>query len=207
MSTFSKGSPLRVRFYDRMMRGFDRKGFADWRDRLVGDLHGTVVELGAGTGANFSHYPATSHVLASDRDELMLTRAKGRAADTAATVSLSVTDVMRLPFPDASVDAVVIALMLCSVPDQQRALAEVRRVLKPGGRFRCVEHVRDEEGSRNARFQDRWNPIYTRLSGGCNWNRRTLDGIVAAGFDVKEATSFRIGPRPTAPHILVEATL
>jgi ubiquinone/menaquinone biosynthesis C-methylase UbiE len=206
MSTFSKGSPLRVRFYDRMMTRFDRKGLGDWRDRLVGDLTGTVVELGAGTGADLSHYRPDAYVLASDRDPLMLAKAVDRARDSTAPVSLFVADAMRLPFLDSSVDAVVIALMLCSVPDQARALAEVRRVLKPGGRFRCVEHVRDEEGSKNARFQDRWNPIYTRLSGGCNWNRRTLDGIERAGFELSKVTSFRFGPRPTAPHILVEAT-
>jgi ubiquinone/menaquinone biosynthesis C-methylase UbiE len=206
MSTFSKGSPLRVRFYDRMIRGFDRKGFDAWRERLVGDLDGAVVELGTGTGANLSHYRPDAHVLATDRDPLMLTRAVRRGTEAASRISLGVADAMRLPFADGSADVIVIALMLCSVPDQARALAEVRRVLRPGGRFRCVEHVRDEEGSRNGRFQDRWNPIYTRLSGGCNWNRRTFDGIVAAGFEVRDVTRFRMGPKPTAPHILVEAT-
>jgi ubiquinone/menaquinone biosynthesis C-methylase UbiE len=207
MSTFSKGSPLRVRFFDWMMRGFDRKGFSDWRARLVGDLHGTVVELGTGTGLNFPHYRSDSHVLASDRDAMMLTRALQRSKEAHGRISLGVTDAMQLPFADDSADAIVIALMLCSVPDQARALTEVRRVLRPGGTFRCVEHVRDEEGSRNARFQDRWNPVYTRFSGGCNWNRCTLDAIVETGFDVRNLTNFRLGPRPTAPHILVEATI
>ncbi|MQA99111.1 MAG: methyltransferase domain-containing protein [Actinobacteria bacterium] len=207
MSTFPKHSPLRVRFFDRMMRVFDRKGFADWRERLVGDLRGVVVELGTGTGLNFAHYRPGAHVLASDRDPLMLTRAVLRAREAPATISISVADVMLLPFADDSADAIVIALMLCSVPDQRRALSEVRRVLRPGGHFRCVEHVRDEEGSRNARFQDRWNPLYTRVSGGCNWNRRTLDSIVEAGFEVRSVTKLRLGLPPTAPHILVEAMI
>ena len=205
MSTFSKGSPLRVRFYDRMIMGFDRKGFAAWRAALVGDLEGTVVELGTGTGANLPHYAAAAHVLASDRDPLMLTRAVDRALSSDVSVSLSASDAMRLPYPDGSVDAVVIALMLCTVPDPARALAEVRRVLKPGGTFRCVEHVRDEDGTRNARFQDRWNPLYTKLSGGCNWNRNTFDSIREAGLNVERVTRFRIGPNATAPHILVSA--
>ena len=205
MSTFSKGSPLRVRFYDRMTKSVDRNGFAEWRSALVGDLAGTVVELGAGTGANLRHYPPGTTVLASDRDPLMLARAVPRAPRASAHVLLGIADAMRLPFGDDSADAVVIALMLCSVPDQARALAEVRRVLKPGGVFRCVEHVRDVEGSRNARFQDRWNPLYTRFSGGCNWNRDTLDTIRSVGFEVDEVTSFRNGPKPISPHILVSA--
>ena len=198
---------MRVRFFDRMMRGFDAKGFADWRRRLVGDLEGEVVELGTGTGLNFGYYPTGAHVLASDRDPMMLSLARVRAPKVDATVSLTAADAMRLPFEDASADAVVISLMLCSVPDQALALQEVRRVLKPGGRFRFVEHVRDVDGSRNARFQDRWNPVYKRFSGGCNWNRRTFEAVEAAGFRVAELTRFREGPKPTAPHVIAEATL
>ena len=206
MKALVSESPLRVRVFDWMMRGFDDKGFAGWRTRLVGDLSGIVVELGTGTGLMFPHYRPGTHLIASDRDPLLLARAVDRARDASASVALAAADAMRLAIGDDSADAVVISLMLCTVPDQARTLAEVRRVLKPGGVFRCVEHVRDEDGTRNARFQDRWNPLYKRVAGGCNLNRRTLDAIVEAGFHVGSLTRFRLGPGPSAPHILVEAT-
>jgi len=206
-STFTRGNPLHARIYDVVCGWCEARGLLEWRQRLVGDLTGPVVEIGAGTGLNLSHYPAGAEVLASDYDPVMLTRARPRAAEAAADVRLLVADAMRLPFADATVSTLVWGLLLCSVPDADAAVAEIRRVLAPGGRVRFVEHVRDDEGTPRAKVQDAVNPVWRALSGGCNCNRRTTERIERAGFTVRELHRFKIGRSHLAPHVMVEATV
>jgi ubiquinone/menaquinone biosynthesis C-methylase UbiE len=206
-STFTRGLGLHARLYDAVCGWEERHGLLEWRKALVGDLDGEVVEIGAGTGLNLMHYPPGARVIASDYDPVMLNRAIPRAASASADVTLLIADAMALPFPDASAEVVVIGLMLCSVPKPDVALAEVRRILAPGGRLRVVEHVRAPEGTRKAGMQDRVNPAWRFISGGCNANRRTLESIERAGFTIAEVRDFELGLPHLKPHILAEATL
>ncbi|MGH2755282.1 MAG: class I SAM-dependent methyltransferase [Actinomycetota bacterium] len=207
-STFTGGSSFRARVYDRICSLEEKKGLLGWRRQLVGGLSGEVVEIGAGTGLNFRHYPADAVVFASDRDPVMLGRAIGRGDEAGASVHIFVADAQgRIPLRDDSADQVVSGLMLCSVPKQGVVLAEVARILRPGGRFRFMEHVRDRDGSFRGRFQDALNPVWRRVSGGCNCNRRTVAEVERAGFEIDSLQTFKLGPPHVAPHVLVEAVL
>jgi ubiquinone/menaquinone biosynthesis C-methylase UbiE len=206
-SSFTRGLALHARIYDVVCGWEERHGLLEWRKTLVGDLTGDVVEIGAGTGLNLPHYPAGARVVASDYDPVMLSRAVPRARSAPADVTLLVADAMVLPFAEGSADMVVIGFMLCSVPDPDRALAEVRRVLKPGGRLRFAEHVRARDGTVLARVQDVINPVWRVVSGGCNANRRTLDRARAAGFEVDRLHEFELGLPHIKPHVFVEASL
>jgi ubiquinone/menaquinone biosynthesis C-methylase UbiE len=156
----------------------DRAGFAAWRRRLLADAEGVVVEIGAGTGLSFRHYPAGVQVLVTEPDPHMLKAA--RKADAKPTLKQAPAEA--LPLGDASVDTVVSILVLCSVPDQAVALAEANRVLRPGGRLLLLEHVRAADPAL-ARRQDRSERRQVRFAGGCHPNRDTLRAVAAAGFD------------------------
>ena len=205
-SLLSWDNALHARAYDVICGFCDRQGLRERRAELLGDLTGTVVELGAGTGFNFEHYPASAEVFASDLNPGMLERAVRRAGEAQATVRVFAADAMRLPLKDASVDTVVWTLLMCSVPVPDATFAEVRRVLKPGGRLRFIDHVRDHEGSRRQKIQDAVNPMWRRFTGGCNCNRSDLpQRIQAAGLDASEVDCFKIGHTHVAPHIVGEA--
>jgi ubiquinone/menaquinone biosynthesis C-methylase UbiE len=206
-STFTRGRSSRARIYDVVCGWQERGGLLEWRRTLVSDLGGEVVELGAGTGRNLPFYPSAARVFASDRDPLMLDRAVDRARRAEAKVTLFLADAQRLPFPDRSVDTVVIGLMLCSVPDFAQTVAEVRRILRPAGRLRFVEHIRDPRDGLLARSQDLVNPAWRAISGGCNMNRRSLEWVEGAGFTVRERHFFKAGALPLlAPHVMVDAS-
>jgi len=132
--------PLFARLFDRMAEKTEEQGAAEHRDRLLAGLNGRVLEVGAGNGLNFPHYPATaSEVLAVEPEDYL--RAKAEQAAEGAPIPIRVVDGLaeRLPADDASLDAVVASLVLCSVRDQATALAEVRRVLRPDGELRFYE--------------------------------------------------------------------
>jgi ubiquinone/menaquinone biosynthesis C-methylase UbiE len=204
-STFTRGMSLHAQVYDLVCGHMENLGLLEWRKALVGGLSGAVVELGCGTGKNFPHYSPGATVLASDYDPVMLQRAVGRAREAAAKVQLFVADAMCVPLADDLADTVVVGLMFCSVPDPTRALEEVKRVLKPGGKLRFVEHVRDVDGALRARIQDAVNPAWKVLSGGCNANRRTVDLVRSLGFEIENEFRFQLGHSPLAPHVMVEA--
>ena len=207
-STFTGGSAFRARLYDRICVLEEKRGLLGWRRQLVGGLSGDVIELGAGTGLNLAHYPADARVFASDRDPVMLERAIDRGRDAAADVSLFVADAQgRIPLSDHSVSLVVSGLVMCSIPKPAVALEEIARILRPGGTFRFMEHVRAAEGSFRGKFQDAVNPLWRRISGGCNCNRRTVSVVEGAGFEVRSLQPFKLGPSHVAPHVLVEAVL
>ena len=185
--------------FDVTMRRVERNGLAALRSGLVSKAHGGTLEIGAGTGANVRFYPsAASPLVLTEPDLHKLRRLRHRTSRTRPDAQTIVARAYPLPFPDASFDTVLVTLVLCSVPDQVQALAEVRRVLRPGGRLLYIEHVRAED-PHLARRQDRWRPVWRAVAGGCEPNRDTTAAIRAAGF---ELTDLHHGRMPAAPAIV-----
>lgn len=197
--------PVFARLYALLSPRSDAAGQAEHRRELLAGLHGRVLELGAGNGLNFGHYPGTvAEVVAVEPEPYLRRRARRAAADAPVPVTIVDGVADRLPCGDQSFDAVVASLVLCSVPDQGSALAEVRRVLRPGGELRFYEHVRPANPRIAARWQriDDWK-IWPRIAGGCHLARDTEDAIRAAGFDIERSRRFMFQGGPvTAPHIL-----
>lgn len=173
-----------ARIYDPFVWLGERRGMAQRRRDLLAAARGRVLEIGAGTGLNVRHYPAAV-------DELVLTepvasmarRLERRAAKRERAPRVVVAPAERLPFPDDAFDTVVSTLVLCTVPEPDRALAEIRRVLKPGGTLLFIEHVRSD-AERWARWQDRLERPWAAFASGCRCNRNTLDLMQASGMRV-----------------------
>ena len=179
------------------------------RQTLLTGLSGTVIEIGAGDGLNFPHYPPTvTRVLAVEPEPHL--RRLARDAANRAPVPVEVVDGVaeRIPCTDGIADAVVVSLVLCSVPDQAAALREIHRVLKPGGQLRFLEHVRaDTPGlARVQRVLDA--TIWPRLAGGCHTGRDTAAAIERAGFTINRLDRylFPTARTPVSFHILGTAT-
>lgn len=173
--------------YDRFMRASEEACLGQWRSELLSDLSGDVLEIGAGTGANLSRYPATvRRLVLVDDDRHMLAKLERRAAALGRTdIEVREASAVALPFSAGSFDAVVSTLVLCSVPDADAVLREIRRVLRPGGAFVYLEHVADDEGSARFAWQQRFEPVWKRVAGNCHLTRRTGDAIRRAGFVVE----------------------
>jgi ubiquinone/menaquinone biosynthesis C-methylase UbiE len=152
------------------------------RRAFLAGASGRVLEVGAGTGANFSHYPAGLELVAVEPDAAMLARARRRAAELHLAVDLRAAAAYPLPFPAESFDTVVFGLCLCTIPEPGRALAEARRVLRPGGKVLFLEHVRAQDPGL-ARWQDRLAPAWGAFAGGCRPNRDTRAEFEKAGFE------------------------
>lgn len=174
--------------YDASMRGTEEACLRQWRADLLRDLSGAVLEIGAGTGLNLPHYPeSVSRLVLSEPDPFMRRKIEEKVrAGHRAGVEIVDAPVERLRFPDASFDAVVATLVLCSVPRVDAALAEVRRVLKPGGRFVFLEHVAAEALPRRLRWQRIVEPLWKRVSGNCHLTRRTESAIIEGGFALRD---------------------
>jgi ubiquinone/menaquinone biosynthesis C-methylase UbiE len=159
---------------------------ASLRAEVAGGARGKTLEIGAGTGLNFRHYPAGAKVVAIEPAPGMHARAarRARAPEVRASVEVSDANALRLPFADAQFDTVVASFVLCSVKDLDTALAEVRRVLVPGGAFRLVEHVASPDPSMRA-WQRRIRPVWTRLLGGCDPVRDVRAALGRAGFSIE----------------------
>jgi ubiquinone/menaquinone biosynthesis C-methylase UbiE len=170
-----------ARAYDRLAARDDEAGSAAFRRRLVADAVGDVLEIGTGTGRCLPHYVAPRHVTAIEPDRHMRAIAHERARDCAAPVVVVDGDATRLAFGDGSFDTVVACWVLCTVPDPSAALAEVRRVLRPGGTLRLCEHVRSDD-PRRARWQDRLAPAWRVVARGCRCNQDTAAIVRGAGF-------------------------
>lgn len=188
----------------------DRQGAAEHRRRLLAGLAGRVMEVGAGDGAGFAHYPAeVTGVVAVEPEPYLRTRAVVRAGEAAVPVDVVDGVAEDLPVGAGSVDAAVVSLVLCSVADQRAALGEVFRVVRPGGELRFYEHVAAPAGSRLARVQRVADAtLWPRLMGGCHLGRDTAAAIAAAGFVIDAIDRFdfpRGQPSPASPHILGRA--
>jgi ubiquinone/menaquinone biosynthesis C-methylase UbiE len=178
--------------YDRFMRRSEEACLRAWRQELLSDLSGDVVELGAGTGANLPFYPpSVRSLLLTEPDPYMRARLTPlvdatRAQRSQLRLALAPAPATQLPLPDASVDAVVSTLVLCTVPDPEALLVEVRRVLRPWGRFLFLEHVAAEGHPGRLRWQQRLEPLWKRLAGGCHLTRRSALLIEAAGLPIEQ---------------------
>jgi ubiquinone/menaquinone biosynthesis C-methylase UbiE len=203
--------PVFARLYARCGPLVDRRlGFTAHRKELLSGLSGRVIEIGAGSGMNFGHYPgAVSEVVAiePERHLRMVAADAALRADVPVDVVPGVAEA--LPVKSEAFDAAVACLVLCSVRDQRRALAELRRVLRPGGHLRLLEHCR-ATGRWLAAAQ--WAADHTAwplLFGGCRTGRNTLGAVEAAGFELLEVRRLRIPegrvPVPSATHVLATA--
>ena len=171
--------------YDCVMRTAERGRLAEWRREVVRPAAGDVLEIAAGTGLDFPHYRAGVTVVATEPDLRMLERARDRAERADATIVLVAADAQALPFRDQSFDSVVVGLGLCTIPSPPRALAELRRVLRPGGVARLLEHVRAEHPVAGW-LQDLLTPAWRRLAGGCRLNERSVETVRRAGFRIDD---------------------
>jgi ubiquinone/menaquinone biosynthesis C-methylase UbiE len=201
-----KRHPIFARVFARAGPAMDAQGALDHRRALLAGLAGRVLEVGAGSGLNFAHYPpAVTELLAVEPEPYL--RALAETAAQQAAIPIRVVDgtADTLPSPDAGMDAAVASLVLCSVPDQARALAELRRVLRPGGELRFFEHIQADT-SGLARAQRLADVIWPTLVGGCHTSRDTLTAITTAGFHLISIRRFRFPdsrlPSPAAPHVL-----
>jgi ubiquinone/menaquinone biosynthesis C-methylase UbiE len=200
--------PIFARFFDRLSRLMEREA-GRHRDELLGGLAGRVVEVGAGNGINFAHYPdSVNEVIALEPEAYLRQKAQRAARNASVLVIVRAGVAAALPLKDASVDGAVASLVLCTVPDLPAALAELRRVLKPGGELRFMEHVRSPHPGK-ARLQqglDR-SGIWPRLGGGCHCGRDTVTAIQSSGFQLNRVRRYALGPSwiVTNPHVLGSA--
>jgi len=172
--------------YDHLMAGPEKAGLRAHRRALISQAAGHVLEIGGGTGANLPFYGDGVETLTlTEPEPPMVRRLERRLRDCSRTGLLLRAPAEDLPFDDDSFDVAVSTLVLCTVDDQPRALRELRRVLKPGGRLLFIEHVRADE-PRLGRWQDRLNGLQTRVGHGCNCNRPTVESIRRAGFEITE---------------------
>jgi ubiquinone/menaquinone biosynthesis C-methylase UbiE len=168
--------------YDRQMAKVEDAGLRELRHRVLAGVTGEVLEIGAGTGANLPAYRPGVALTLTEPEAPMMRRLERRARQHPSPVTVLRAPAEDIPYDDGSFDVVVSTLVLCAVTDQRRALREVHRVLRLGGRLVFVEHVRSQE-PQLARLQDRMNGL-NRFVAGCECNRPTLETIRAAGFDV-----------------------
>ena len=188
--------PVFARTFPAMSRAMEAGGIAEHRKELLADLAGEVIDVGAGTGASFGHYPApVTRVLAVEPEPRL--RAVAEAAAQAVAVRIEVVGgtAGELPAGDASYDAGMVSFVLCTVPDQDAALAEIRRVLRPGGSLYFLEHVR-ADSARLVRMQRALDTtVWPHLFGGCHLSRDTTAAIERAGFTIDRLEKFMF---PTA---------
>jgi SAM-dependent methyltransferase len=197
--------PRFARVYARLSQSME-PGVAGHRAELLAGLTGRVIEVGAGNGLNFAHYPAgVSGIVAVEPEPYL--RDLALAAARGAAVPVEVIDGVaeRLPAADGSFDAGVASLVLCSVRDQALALSELHRVIRPRGQLRFFEHVRADERL-HARVQRAADRVWPLLAGGCHTSRDTLGAITAAGFQLGGLRRIRIPdsrlPWPSSPHVV-----
>jgi len=200
--------PFFARLYIWMSKGRDPE--EKYRRRLLAGAQGRVIEVGAGNGLNFAHYPPEVTEVVAIEPEPRLREEAIKAARNA-SVAIEVKDGVAgtLPAEDGSFDTAVASLVLCSVPDQVKALAEISRVIKPDGNLHFYEHVIAREAGpvRFMRFADA--TFWPHLAGGCHMSRDTTSAIEAAGFEIDEIDRFPFSPArfvPSLPHVLGRAS-
>lgn len=170
--------------YDLALAPLELAGLARLRRRLVSEARGAVLEVGAGTGVNFPHYRQGARVFALDESREMLATARKRPCRACATVTQA--DAQSLPFAAHTFQTVLGTLVFCSIPDPARAMAEIHRVLKPGGLLLLLEHTRGHHPLAAA-LTDWLHPTWFALNGSCHLNRQTAHTVAEAGFNLADA--------------------
>lgn len=173
-----------------------QKQLVPFRRRVIGAAEGRVLEVGIGSGLNLPLYgPSTRSVIGIEPSPELLRMARTRGGAASVPIEFLEASAEAMPMDDGSVDTVVTTWTLCTIPDACRALGEMRRVLKPGGVLLFVEHGRVQEAG-VARWQDRLDPLWSRIAGGCHLNRKIDDLISSSGFRIDVLTNTRLpGPR------------
>ncbi|MBA2545386.1 MAG: class I SAM-dependent methyltransferase [Solirubrobacterales bacterium] len=204
--------PHFARFYERMLSGTEKAGLADMRRDLLAGAEGRTIEIGAGTGLNLPYYTTSvSHLTLTEPDPHMARRMRERLASDGPPAGME-TEVLEagaeaLPFEDESFDTAVATLVLCTVPEIQASLSEIRRVLVEGGALLVLEHIRGE-GPVRSWWQDRLDRPWGAVAGGCHPNRPTADRLAEAGFwiDSMEPTEMPKAPPWMKPMIVGRAS-
>jgi ubiquinone/menaquinone biosynthesis C-methylase UbiE len=176
-------------YYPRVMKISERAGGAALRARVIEKATGRTLEIGAGNGYNLPHYTAAvTELIVTEPSPFMLHQLRSRLAVVPMQVAgwrLLQAEAEVLPFADASFDTVTGGYIHCTIPSPERAIAEITRVLKPGGRYLFIEHVRARDGSLLARIQDAIEPVHVYLAAGCHPNRRTEQVLRRSALDVE----------------------
>lgn len=188
--------------YDRLGKRFELTVLGQRRARLVGYLTGHVLEVGAGTGANLPYFASGVTAVLAEPDSAMRKRLRHKVNRRYPDFQVSAAGAESLPFEDDSFDAVVFTLVLCTIPGPARALAEAKRVLRPGGRIVLLEHVRGT--GKLARTQDRIAPVWSFFAAGCKPNRDTVATVEAAGFRFEELVPFEELPVGSPVRTMIE---
>lgn len=189
--------------YDHIMEAPEKAVLRGHRAALVARASGSVLEIGGGTGANLPFYgPDVTELVLTEPERPMAKRLEGKLTQYSLPASVLGAPAERLPFEDSRFDYVISTLVLCTVVDPQRALAEIHRVLKPTGQLLFMEHVRAEEPGL-ARWQDRLHPLQVRVGNGCHCNRRTLESMQEAGLSISELKRDRMRKAPPIVRPLV----
>ena len=204
MGSMGAKGGLRARFFAALLPTLSQ-GHAHvsepWRRRLLGDLAGTVLEIGPGTGAHLAYLPDGVYWIGLEPNPYFHPHLRRALSLRGLSGDVLLGQAEAIPLPEGSVEAVVATLVLCSVEDPRRALAEILRVLKPEGRFVFLEHVAAPRGSGPRWAQDLLCPLWAFLGDGCHPNRETLALIREAGFARVEAASFALPLPLVAPHV------
>ena len=194
--------------YDLIIASVENKVLGRRRAALLGGLTGRVLDVGAGTGVNIPYFQAASSVVLAEPDRAMRAKLEPKLPRASVPVETSDAPAENLPFPDASFDAVVCTLVLCTVENPEQALSEIHRVLKPGGTLIVLEHIEAPSDAKLHRWQHRIGPVWTKMAAGCVLTRDTAATVEKAGFTFSSLERFRelAGFMPISPMIQGVAT-
>ncbi|WP_409340708.1 class I SAM-dependent methyltransferase [Paenibacillus sp. MBLB4367] len=173
-------------YYDALMKPLEQRALHPIRQKLLAQAAGNVIEIGSGTGVNFRYYANAGKVFAVEPEPSMLERSLERVRLSDIPIETVLARAESLPFPADSFDTAVGTLVLCTIPDPLVALAEIRRVCRPGATVLLLEHVKVDHPVWGA-LQSKLTPAWKRLCGGCHLDRNTLDSVKRAGFRVRRA--------------------
>jgi ubiquinone/menaquinone biosynthesis C-methylase UbiE len=192
--------------YDRLQRRSEKQMMGRCRSELVAKARGRTLEIGAGTGANIPYYPeAVEELILAEPFEPMRRRLEVKLGESGKRARTLDAPAEALPLEDGSVDTVVSTLVLCTVDFPDRAMAEIARVLRPGGQLLFIEHVRSDS-PRLARWQDRLETPWRHFAAGCRCNRDTVSSLAEAGFSTEhEDVRWKGSPPIVSPLVIGSA--